>query len=144
MPSELSIDVWPGRRAIYLLRYLPGIQIKKLVPYSNLVIFYVRLRRTTSSISNIFWTDGKFRTDRRTENFRTDGRTEKFRTDGRKIFGRTEKIRTDGRTEKFRTDGRMDGRKKKSKNSKCVSNDRSRRDDSESGRIIKIGAILKG
>ena len=99
---------------------------------------------------------------RRTENFRTDGKISDGRkifgrtdgtfsdgrTDGRKNFGRTDGKnsdgRTDGRTEKFRTDGRMDGRKKKSKNSKCVSNDRSRRDDSESGRIIKIGAILKG
>ena len=91
---------------------------------------------------------------RRTENFRTDGKI----SDGRKIFGRTDGKfsdgRTDGRTEKFwtdgrkkfgRTDGRTDGRmKKKKKKSKCVSDDRSRRDDSESGRIIKIGAILKG
>ena len=100
---------------------------------------------------------------RRTENFRTDGkisdgrkifgRTDgKFsdgRTDGRKNFGRTDGKnsdgRTDGRTDGKISDGRTDGRtKKKSKNSKCVSNDRSRRDDSESGRIIKIGAILKG
>ena len=33
-------------------------------------------------------------------------------------------------------------RGKKIEKPKCVSNDRSRRDDSESGRIIKIGAIL--
>ena len=97
--------------------------------------------------------------------------SEIFRTDGRKFFGRTtdgctEIFRTDGRTdENFssvrmggnfsdgrtpgppagRTPERTDGRTKtKTKNSKCVSNDRSRRDDSESGRIVKIGAILKG
>ena len=67
------------------------------------------------------------------------------RTDGRKKFGRK-----DGRKNVGRTDGRTDGKfsdgrtEKKTKNSKCVSNDRSRHDDSESGRIVKIGAILEG
>lgn len=79
------------------------------------------------------------RTDGRTETFRTAvGRTDGGRTDGQKIFGRTETFWTAGRP-----NGRTDGRKnKKTKNAKCVSNDRSRRDDSESGRIVKIGAIL--
>ena len=41
------------------------------------------------------------------------------------------------------TDVRTDD-KKKTKKSKCVSNDRSHHDDENEYRIIKIGAILKG
>ena len=37
-----------------------------------------------------------------------------------------------------------DDERKKPKKSKCVSNDRSRHDDQNEYRIIKIGAILEG
>ena len=59
--------------------------------------------------------------------------------DGKNSDGRTDGNFSDGRTPQ-QTDGRT--KQKKTKNAKCVSNDRSRRDDSNGPRIVKIGAIL--
>ena len=64
-----------------------------------------------------------------------------FLTGGRKNW-KANHLRTAARQKKVGS-GRPDGRKKKkTKKPKCVSNDRSRRDDSNAYWIVKIGAIL--